>query len=329
MGLRKNISGLKKIFGSAKGLERRDKDAYSDQPDDAQLAVSLENLNLFRSAIGFETPGSIPFRSEVCNSHHFLFECYAYWCDWFKEKPRYHRKQWEFVFIAQALWERGFLHRGAKGLGFGVGREPLVATFAAQGCGIMATDMDLASAIKKGWVGSNEYANTLQDLNERNICDHGQFIQQVDIASVNMNHIPERLKEFDFCWSACCFEHLGNLAKGLEFVRNSLKTLRSGGLAVHTTEFNLSSNDQTVAEGDTVLYREKDIRQLIHQLIADGHDVEPLVIHKGSQPIDDHIDLPPYCSDAHVRLRLGDFAVTSVGIIIKKGDKSSPTTPHQ
>ena len=28
------------------------------------------------------------------------------------EKPRFHRKQWEFVYICQSLYERGYLRKG-------------------------------------------------------------------------------------------------------------------------------------------------------------------------------------------------------------------------
>ncbi len=44
-----------------------------------------------------------------------------------------HRKMWEWLFIAEALAERGMLAEGRRGLGFGVGQEPLVAAFAATG----------------------------------------------------------------------------------------------------------------------------------------------------------------------------------------------------
>ncbi|MGA2474666.1 MAG: hypothetical protein ABSG39_14435, partial [Acidimicrobiales bacterium] len=37
-----------------------------------------------------------------------------------------HRKMWEWLFIAEALRERGVLVPGCSGLGFGVGKEPLV-----------------------------------------------------------------------------------------------------------------------------------------------------------------------------------------------------------
>jgi len=42
-----------------------------------------------------------------------------------------HRKMWEWLFICESLAERGMLRPGRRGLGFGVGREPLVALFAS------------------------------------------------------------------------------------------------------------------------------------------------------------------------------------------------------
>lgn len=263
-------------------------------------------------------PGFIPFRTETCSSHHYLYGCYAYWCDAIREPPRYHRKQWEFVYIAQALWERGFLKDGMKGLGFGVGREPLVAVFASLGCVITATDMQAELAYQAGWTLTNQYSKSLSDLNDRNICDNDVFEKLVSFEPVDMNHIPVHLVDYDFCWSACCFEHLGDIKKGLDFVKNSLDTLKSGGIAVHTTEFNLSSNTNTVEKGGTVLFRECDISALMKELTDLGHYVEPFVIHKGSQPVDDFVDIPPYGGDLHLKCRIEQYAVTSIGLIIRK-----------
>ena len=58
-----------------------------------------------------------------------------------------HRKMWEWLFIAEALRERGMLAAGRSGLGFGVGQEPLVALFAAAGCDVVATDQPHESAV--------------------------------------------------------------------------------------------------------------------------------------------------------------------------------------
>src|ERR1700679_1930153 len=52
-----------------------------------------------------------------------------------------HRKIWEWVFIIEALAERGQLAPDHRGLGFGVGQDPLVALFASEGCAVVATDI--------------------------------------------------------------------------------------------------------------------------------------------------------------------------------------------
>ncbi len=78
-----------------------------------------------------------------------------------------------------------------------------------------------------------------------------------------MNDIPGDLEGFDFNWSSCSFEHLGSIEKGINFLMNQLKTLKPGGWAVHTTEFNVSSDDKTIESGDTVVYRKKDIEKAV------------------------------------------------------------------
>jgi 2-polyprenyl-3-methyl-5-hydroxy-6-metoxy-1,4-benzoquinol methylase len=262
--------------------------------------------------------GPIPFRSESCSSHHFLFACYQYWCDQIKEPPRYHRKQWEFIYILQALWERGMLAPEMRGLGFGVGREPLTAVMAARGCEVVATDLEAEAQTIADWTETAQHSATLEDLNERGICDSSAFAKQVKFAPVNMNDIPSDLRGFDFCWSACCFEHLGSIKAGLAFYKNSLETLKPGGFAIHTTEINLSSNEHTLDNDGTVLFRKKDLEELIADLTAQGHYCEPLFIHHGSQPVDGFIDTPPYRSDPHLRIAQAHYVTTSDGIITRK-----------
>jgi hypothetical protein len=80
-----------------------------------------------------------------------------------------HRKLWEWCFITDVLYRQGMLSQGKTGLGFAVGREPLVAYFASLGARILASDLDVDRAATAGWVGSNEHAASLEMLNERNI----------------------------------------------------------------------------------------------------------------------------------------------------------------
>lgn len=287
---------------------------HSDQ--ESVLGHRLPSLG---SGTGLSQPfGAIPFRSESCSSHHFLYSCYDAWCAEIGEVPRFHRKQWEFVYILQALWERGFLSEGKRGLGFGVGAEPLTAVMAKRGCTLVATDLDVSDKFAAEWSSTNQHSTELSQLNAHGICPDKVFKERASFRPVDMNDIPDDLRGFDFCWSACCFEHLGSIEKGLRFYKESLKTLKPGGLAIHTTELNLSSDIDTLDNDSTVLFRRSDLAGLIEELESAGHTCEPLLIHLGSNPIDNFIDVPTFSDDAHLRLALGQYVTTSVGIITRK-----------
>ena len=137
-----------------------------------------------------------------------------------------------------------------------------------------------------------------------------------------MNSIPADLTGFDFNWSSCSFEHLGSIKKGLNFLKNQLNTLKPGGWAVHTTEFNISSHDLTLDNANTVIFRRRDIEKLVKELREAGHFVEELDYSLGALPEDFHVDLFPYKSDHHLRLQLAGFVATSIGIIIRKKEET-------
>lgn len=263
-------------------------------------------------------PQRLPFTSTLCCQSHFALDLYRYWAMLIRQRPQFHRKQWEFVYIAQALWERDMLYPGRRGLGFGVGTEPLTSLFAKLGCGILATDQVAAEAAAQGWTRSNQHAASLVDVNRKGICPPEAFAARVRFRNVDMNAIPDDLTGFDFCWSACCFEHLGSLRHGMDFVVRSLNTLKPGGIAVHTTEYNLFSNEDTIETQHLSIYRRRDIEQLVARLDAMGHHVEPLNLDAGKGLVDGYIDLPPYRREPHLRLQIDRFACTSLGLIIRK-----------
>ncbi|MFZ6873471.1 hypothetical protein ACO0LF_15555 [Undibacterium sp. Di27W] len=80
--------------------------------------------------------------------------------------------------------------------------------------------------------------------------------------------------KFDFLRSSCAFEHLGSIEHGKEFGYNAMHWLKPGGHTVHTTKFNLSSNEETLETVDAVLYRKRDIADIITALRAQGHHIE-------------------------------------------------------
>ena len=133
-----------------------------------------------------------------------------------------------------------------------------------------------------------------------------------------MSAIPADLLEFDFVWSSCALEHLGSMESGIEFILNSTKCLRRGGVAVHTTEFNLSSNRDTLESKSIVLFRKRDIEELIARLERTGCAVAPLNLGIGERLEDGFVDLPPYKAAPHIKLALGGYITTSIGLIITR-----------
>jgi hypothetical protein len=257
------------------------------------------------------------FGSECCRFEHFQMPLFRYWIDRLGYGHAYHRKLWEFVFILQSLKDHGKLNPGCRGLGFAVGTERVPDLLASCGISVLATDLHQEEGIAKGWADSSQLAISKADLCS-GISTKDQFDQLVSFANVDMNSIPDNLKDFDFCWSSCAFEHLGSIEAGKAFVMNSLNTLRSGGLAVHTTELNLSSDEDTVTSGGTVLFRRRDFREIASALRNEGHTVAPLNFYQGNHLLDQYIDMPPYSNDAHLRLSLMKYSTTSFGLVILK-----------
>lgn len=257
-------------------------------------------------------------RSELCKAKDFQQDWYMKWCNVLGEVPNLHRKQWEYVYILQALWERDCIQERKRGIGFAVGTEPLPSVFANYGCDILATDIYPEQGVEMGWTNNNQLCFGLDSLYKCNICDEKTFYNRVEYLPVDMNNIPAELRNFDFNWSSCSFEHLGTIEKGLDFLRNQLKTLKPGGWAIHTTEYNISSNDETQNNNPTVVFRQRDIENIVAELRREGHFVEELDYSLGGLPEDFDVDIYPHEQKIHLKLQLGSFVVTSIGLIIRK-----------
>lgn len=261
--------------------------------------------------------------SMICNQEFMDMPFAKYWAAFFGKYdsfPAYHRKQWEDIYICQALYERGYLSEGKHGIGFGVGEECLPDLFASFGCNIVASDLAADFAEAKGWIESGQNAaGDIEKLRKRHFCDDREFYERVSYRNVDMNNIPHDLGGFDFCWSTCALEHLGSLRHGADFIINSMNVLRSGGIAIHTTEYNLYSNDDTMETESCSLYRKKDILEIVERLETLGFIVEPFDWYIGNTIYDNFVDLPPYQrKKLHLRLLIEKYPCTSIGIIVKK-----------
>ncbi len=281
------------------------------------------------------TPRPETHRSEsrlsscLCTQRQLESAVFQTWAQRMGESPgRMNRKIWEWCYVAQALHERGMLQPGRRGLGFAVGQEPLAALFASAGCELTATDLDTDRALEAGWVQSNQHAQHLEALNQRGLCDAADFQRRVTFRHMDMNHIADDLAgNYDFLWSSCSLEHLGSLALGEQFVYNALACLKPGGVAVHTTEFNVSSNTRTVDYRTVVLYRRCDMERMADRLGMCGHTIEPFSFDAGNSPADQIVDVPPYSQDGNLKLLIRTHVCTSVGMIVVKTGKKIPQAP--
>ena len=257
--------------------------------------------------------------SSLCTRHQLDSPAFRYWTMQMRENWTLHRKLWEYCFILQALYERDMLCEGRRGLGFAVGEEPLPSLMASLGCEILASDLDISDERAGVWAETAQLASTLEGLNARGICDPELFNQRVSFRPIDMNRIPAEVRDFDFTWSSCSFEHCGSIGLGKRFLREQMRCLKPGGVAVHTTEYNLSSTEETIDEGTTVIFRRQDVEAMIRDLQAEGHTVEPLQLDIGNSLEDAHIDVFPYSDNVHLKLELfSQYVSTSVALIIRK-----------
>lgn len=235
-----------------------------------------------------------------------------------------HRKMWEWAAITRALEERGKLHPGSRGCGFAVGYEPLPSLFAARGAEVLATDWVVEEATD--WNVSGQQATTASHLRWPNLIDEANFDARVTFRSVDMRDLDGLAPgSFDFVWSSCSLEHLGDLEAGLRFIEQSAALLKPGGVAVHTTEFNVSSKTVTIESGPAVIYRESDLLTLPDRLAAQGMTLEPFDFDVGTDAADLKPDEAPYYAGGrqHVKLRYADQVMTSILLIATK-EMSSP-----
>jgi hypothetical protein len=306
---------LIRALGTLDDLNRRVDDLVANQ---AALAYALANTTL----ADFSAPcADDPLSSRVCRQADCGLE-YAQWLERLDEPRTVARKEWEHAAICRALEATGMLAEGKRGLGFAVGKEPLVAAFAARGVDLVATDLAVEDPRAAKWASTNQHSLSLDGLRHPTVCSDQALTEHVSVRATDMNAIGRDLVGFDFVWSACAFEHLGSIEAGLAFVERAMDCLVPGGIAVHTTEFNLDSDADTVLEGDTVLFRHCDLATLTERLARKGHQMSPLVRGERSGVYDYLIDVSPHHFGTLV-MRMGGYRITSAVIVVRANATST------
>jgi hypothetical protein len=298
--------------------------AVIDSRVHASLNPILERLSRIECQAGPFCSDVVPgistenklFGSSLCRAEDMLCETYQLLCSKLGLPIVYHRKHWEWVFICHKLMQYKRLQPHMKGLGFGVGIEPLPSYLASLGCQLMLTDAP--PEISRDWIGSNQHANDLRKLHRNELIDETTFTERCQFSYLDMNNYASIPSGYDFHWSSCVIEHLGGLDAGIRFIEESVSKLAVGGVAVHTTEFNMTSSTETLDHPATCIYRKSDLMGMKNHLERLGYFVEPLVFDPGMLPPNYYVDMPPYKHDVHLRLMLDRFVSTSIGLVIQR-----------
>jgi 2-polyprenyl-3-methyl-5-hydroxy-6-metoxy-1,4-benzoquinol methylase len=166
-----------------------------------------------------------------CSTADMLHPRYRELCSLILSPLVFHRKMWEWIFVMHHLFEARVIARGNRGICFGVGSESLPALFAGHGATITATDAPPEVIESSVWTESGQHAASRDSLRNQQLCPNDQFDDLVTFRYCDINAIDVELSDFDFAWSSCCFEHLGSIEAGMQFVINCVeKCLKPGGL---------------------------------------------------------------------------------------------------
>ena len=170
-----------------------------------------------------------------------------------------HRKLWERCAVAQALEERDMLRPGRKGIGFAVGQEPLPSIFAAHGVHLVASHFHFEGVTRS--LGHNR---PTRRLTQGYSLAQGAVRSRFRSAGHVRDHRHARSersssRSLRFRLEFVLIRTPWHSRGWSTFLVDSLESLKPAGVAVHTTEFNVSSNDATVESSANVIYRRKHI----------------------------------------------------------------------
>jgi SAM-dependent methyltransferase len=267
-----------------------------------------------------------PLSSSICRYDHFESEWYSRAREALRLPPfgpnwQYGwRKAWEWAAIYETLAARGMLVEGKSGIGFAVGTEMLPSVFASRGVSILASDLELSQS-NEAWTETDQHAGSIEALFKPDYVDRSSFDRLVKFQPVDMNDLSALPSAaFDFAWSSCAFEHIGNVDDGLNFVVNAMRLLKPGGVAVHTTEFDVSSNDVSCSIPHASVYRRQDIERLDYMLRPIQCGLEYIDYNPGHHANDLNYDRPPFMTGAHphIKLEFLGHVVTSILLIVRK-----------
>lgn len=259
--------------------------------------------------------------SKICTYSDFQEPWFENTLKIMNETKRYHRKQWEIASIVHAIIERGAHILPNIGLGFACGEESIPSVLVSVGGKVLASDRDPQE--DDVWAKSGQQSLGIKSLFKDRIISKPAFDNNVTFKFMDMNKIyPEEFGKYSYTWASCAMEHLGSLQHGIDFVINSMAYLKPGGVAIYTTEYNLSSNTHTFESTGNALYRMSDVLDLQSRLsdIKCNLLLDSNTFTRGEHEYDLYVDETYKYTEptVHLNLRLYGYNATAIRFIIEK-----------
>ncbi len=144
------------------------------------------------------------------------------------------RKGWEWTHCIYGLQKLGAIAPGARALGVGAGREPVIFWLADHVAHVTATDL----YGNETW-SSNAAAEASADvtLHPERYCPRSIDLAKMSFENADGTALQYADASFDIVWSLSSIEHFGGHDAATKAMREMSRVLKPGGIACVATEF--------------------------------------------------------------------------------------------
>jgi SAM-dependent methyltransferase len=249
-----------------------------------------------------------------------------------REPARFHRKQWEFAMIFLTLKKFGLLNYQKVGLSLGGGNERVLYS--------------IANHVKKLFVTDLYDEGTTWDC--ARTTDPDEFIKlskpfpvaddKFKALRMDMRYIDFQEDSFDFCYSSCAIEHIGEYQDFLQHLNEVNRVLKPGGIYIFTTE--MQFGEKTISDQNNFIFTKEYLSELIANSDLDFvSDVDttltrnqinlpnPTNLKNLSYTGKNFINEKLFEQFPHLILLRGSVPFTSVLLILRKGTKNKKSEP--
>jgi Methyltransferase domain len=246
--------------------------------------------------------------------------------DELREPARYHRKQWEFAMIFLTLEKLDYLDKNKVGLSMGGGCERVLYSIANKVKKLFVTDL---------YSDENDWDTARTNDPKDFIISNKPFEvddSKIEAISMDMRELKFDDDSFDFCYSSCAIEHIGDYSDFITHLNEVYRVLKDGGIYVLTTEFLFSNN--TIKDKHNYYFSPSYLSNIIlnSNLIPVYDPFIGLTKHNINLPMparpenyfssENSGTYSFFCSNLpHVILLRGKHPFTSVSLILKKQNK--------